>query len=285
MGQDQTEHRPPRRSFAPAFVAVLLGFAAIAPALAAAPDRAGLALGLQRVGACHIYGSTLELGAVSDATPTVACRGPHQSETVAISPLPAAVAVQHRRPSIARLREAVSTLPCGFAEVAAYVGSDPVNPHWFLSTEVRVATAAEWRAGERRYRCDVLVEGRASPGHLAPVRTGTLRLLMHRPESATIRPCLLEGSLVPCSRKHDTELFGSEIPPDAAGAADSRPLYETVICPRLAKTFLGREPRRAEVEVVLVEAMPARRWCALVVPQGRRPRAGTLAAQATGTTA
>ncbi|WP_254126810.1 septum formation family protein [Aquihabitans sp. G128] len=257
-------------------VAVLATVVAIVPSLVGGRAADGVGMAGQRAGTCHDLLEIEEQYAVSDARPPVPCAATHLAETMALKRLPARLADSAERPSLERLQLLAPGLSCGYADVVRYLGSDPLDPHWFVTTEVRFPSAAAWAKGERRFRCDVVGSRRDSDGR--PTRRGSLRKIMETPTSAAVRPCLLEGSIVPCDLPHDSEVVAGEGPPVGGGAP--RAEFEDS-CPIAVSAFVGGK-LPAGTAAAVTDLVPGHAYCVLRLPPAAGPQRGTRAVQAKG---
>lgn len=262
----------PLRSVAATALAATAALLALQPVLRPPEVAAGTPFAQQRVGTCHRADTPEEVYLVSDRRPPVPCDQPHDSETVAVRRLPAEVVARPERPGPEELAELAADLPCGEDDVRRHLGSDDTDRHWYVGTRVRFPTRDEWAAGERRFRCDLTVIGRATT-------LGSLAGIMGRPESAAVRRCLAGTEAVPCDRPHDAEVLGPTL--DAADnnpAARARFLAET--CEPEARRFLGAAPGDLDLLATLQGADDADLHCVvLALPAGSRVT-GTASARA-----
>jgi len=233
----------------------------------------------QRPGACHDYATVEELHAINDARPQVSCAGPHVSETMLVRRLPAGIARRSSRPSIEALRALARTLPCGAAQVSRYVGSDRIDPHAFLAVDVKFPAGAEWARGERRFRCDVRLGASGTTGKL--VTRGSLRGIMGRPASATIRPCINGPAVVSCGQAHQAEIVGTPGPSSGA-EPDVRDRFATQACPVMAAAFLGAPPEALGLTSSVTDQVAGHSYCVVRTTSGDLVLAGTVADQANG---
>lgn len=268
---------PDRRSILLAVIGAVVSALLLVPVFANGGAAPGVPMAEQRVGTCHDQPTVEEFYTHSDARPAVECAAPHRSETVALRNLPERWAQRDEPISLEAQQVLAPTLECGYGDIARYVGSDALNPHWFITTEVRFPTEAQWERGERRYRCDAVAA--VTTGTDRPTRTGTLRRIMERPASAVIRPCLAGAVLVPCSEPHDSEVVGPGGPLDGA----ERKQFEQAACPKAGRSFLGGAPRRG-LRIAVIDDRPGSVLCVVTIEPGHPLLEGTLAAQARGTT-
>ena len=108
-----------------------------------------------QVGACYAYKAAV-LKEVSTDAPAVDCDASHTAETYWVGSVTNALGVPSKAPS-ARLLAA--SRPCTTDAMNAYLGiPDRVLPSRF-QTVVLFPTDAQWGAGERWVRCDVVLQG------------------------------------------------------------------------------------------------------------------------------
>jgi hypothetical protein len=130
-----------------ATVVVLTGL--VAPASASAEPA---------VGACYSYPkSTLE--DVSSTAEPVACTAKHTAETYYVRTVPESFGLPSKASAAKRLS---ASEPCTVAAMNSYLGmADRKLPSRF-QTAVLFPTDAQWKAGERWMRCDVVLQGGTS---------------------------------------------------------------------------------------------------------------------------
>ena len=110
------------------------------------------------VGACYAYPSST-LGQVSTTAEPVACTARHTAETFHVGRLPDSFGVPAKASVAARISAA---RPCTTEAMNAHVGlSDRRLPSRFQAVAL-FPTKAQWQAGERWMRCDVVLQGGTS---------------------------------------------------------------------------------------------------------------------------
>jgi hypothetical protein len=123
---------------------VLTSIVAAVPATAAA-----------QVGSCYAYRAAV-LKAVSTDAPAVDCSANHTAETYYAGTLPESFGPPSKASQARRLS---AGQPCTVAAMNSYLGiPDRTLPSRFL-TVVLFPTDAQWSAGERWLRCDVVLQG------------------------------------------------------------------------------------------------------------------------------
>src|SRR4051812_24851001 len=140
---------------------------------------------LMRPGTCHRLSEPAELYAPSDVAPPVSCASPHQTETLALVGLPAALAGFSERPErVVNLANGTCTAPA-YARLRDYLGADELDRQWGVDLWTKVPTRLEWSQGIRLARCDLLLgnDGRGGP----PAITHPLRDALRLADSASIR--------------------------------------------------------------------------------------------------
>jgi hypothetical protein len=129
---------------AAATAVVLAGLTIPAPASAAAT-----------VGSCYAYRAAT-LKAISSTAPVVDCNAQHTAETYYAGTLPETFGLPSKAP---RAKLLSAGQPCTVAAMNSYLGvPDRQLPSRFL-TVVLFPTDDEWTAGERWFRCDVVLQG------------------------------------------------------------------------------------------------------------------------------
>ncbi|WP_214107857.1 septum formation family protein [Acrocarpospora catenulata] len=156
------------------------------------------------VGSCHRMAKPEELYTGSDTAPPVPCTEPHQSETYLVTGFTGELAAASERPGQEQLLPAV-TKACDWRPIRRYLGADDRDIQWGLQIWGKFPTRAEWAAGDRTIRCDLLaptVQDGAGPEIAVP-----LAGIMRRPWSALVRRCRLGAQDTICARPHDSELI------------------------------------------------------------------------------
>ncbi|MBI1351585.1 MAG: hypothetical protein GC156_10750 [Actinomycetales bacterium] len=132
--------------FASVATAAILAGGLIAPAPASADPQ---------VGACYAYKPAV-LKDASTSAPVVDCNADHTAETFWVGAAPSALGLPSKASPAARLAAGQA---CSTRVMNAYVGMpDRVLPSRFR-TVVLFPTDAQWNAGERWVRCDVVLQG------------------------------------------------------------------------------------------------------------------------------
>ncbi|MEU6644349.1 septum formation family protein [Saccharomonospora sp. NPDC046836] len=231
----------------------------------------------QQVGTCHEFQTEFEASSLSDVAPPVPCDQPHQTETYLVGELPEdAGTVDGERPG----REATVALTrelCDGSQLAAYLGAEYYDEHWFVAAWPRVPTPQEWARGERMYRCDV---SPSAEGQL-PTMAQSMKDILRTRAGDDFRRCFdAVGVAVPCSREHVAESVRSwvPIPGDVDPAAIPQEWAERS-CTPIVSEFLGRDVRRTDYRIQAVaypDVTPAVAQCRLLVPAGAQPIIGSL---------
>lgn len=129
-------------------VVILAGLAAVSASPAAAADG-------PPVGGCYDYPFST-IGKASSAAPRIGCESPHTAETFLIGIVNDSVGLPSKTSHAARL--AIGK-PCTVARMNDYLGfGNRSLPSRFRSV-VLLPTDAQWNAGERWFRCDVVLQG------------------------------------------------------------------------------------------------------------------------------
>lgn len=132
--------------------AILLTSSAVVLSSIALPTAASAA---PQVGGCYAYPAST-IGKTSSAAPVIGCESAHTAETYFVGIVPDAFGVPSSASQAARLS---AGRPCTVAAMNAYLGlTDRSLPSRFR-TIVLFPTDAEWNAGERWVRCDVVLQG------------------------------------------------------------------------------------------------------------------------------
>lgn len=107
------------------------------------------------VGNCFNYSASTKPERVS-SSPAVDCAGPHTAQTFWVGVLPASFGVPEKASSAARLK---ATRACTSDRINSFIGlGNRKLPSRFQSVPV-FPSAAQWNAGERAVRCDVILRG------------------------------------------------------------------------------------------------------------------------------
>ncbi len=157
------------------------------------------------IGSCHRMTDPIELYGPSDDAPPVPCDSPHQSETLAFAPLPAAMAGLAERPE--RPADVAGPVCDGpeYRLLRGYLGADDLDRQFGIGVWMKFPTRAEWAGGLRRVRCDMSVAS------AFPVLDGPLRGALRRTDSAYLRHCRDGMTDVTCDRLHTAEQVGGWI--------------------------------------------------------------------------
>ena len=107
------------------------------------------------VGSCYSY-SKGTLDDVSSTAGPVACTAKHTAETYYVRTLPDSFGIPAKASTAARLSAAE---PCTTKAMNAYLGIPDRRLPSRFQTAVLFPTKAEWEAGERWMRCDVVLQG------------------------------------------------------------------------------------------------------------------------------
>ncbi len=133
----------------------LTGLAALAGLVIAGLTAPPAAAAEPAVGTCYSYKKST-LGDVSSTAAPVACTAKHTAETYYVRTLPESFGIPAKASTAKRLSAAE---PCTVKAMNAYLGiPDRKLPSRF-QTAVLFPTKAEWEAGERWMRCDVVLQG------------------------------------------------------------------------------------------------------------------------------
>lgn len=214
--------------------AALLLAGLVAPAPAAAQPT---------VGACYDSKAAV-LEETSTSAPAVDCATEHTAETYLVRTLPASFGLPSRASQAARLAAA---RPCTVSAMNTYLGI----PQRALPTRFRTAvlfpTDAQWQAGERWMRCDVVLQA----GLELKAFTGTAAALVAAtdPEQFDFctprEPNARATAAYPCTKPKrnwikvlDTELGG---PGSAFPGASTVERKTRNLCERQGKKWAGKE--------------------------------------------
>ncbi len=174
------------------------------------------------VDSCHIITTPEEFGAPSDARPPVDCAEPHSTQTFLVTSFPQPLANQKERPLQEQLHNATNRL-CPADELRKYLDGTPRDATAGMEIAGYYPSRAEWAAGSRTVRCDVLLTEKSG----GPQQT-TLNLkgALAGPDSAQIRLCYSqeikdgvlssEGADTLCSEPHTAEDVSAWIGQDAS---------------------------------------------------------------------
>jgi hypothetical protein len=198
----------------PAVVAVALALSACAPTDATATsdgDSTTVSVDSTTVGQCHLITTPEEFSASSDSRQPLACSEPHTSQTFLVTTVPQPLTGQAERPLHEQLQNLTNRL-CPAAELRKYLAGTDRDATEGMAITGYYPSRAEWAAGSRSVRCDVLL---ASPGQAPRETTLDLKGALAGPDSAQIRLCYAqeikdgvpsaEGTDTTCSEPHTTE--------------------------------------------------------------------------------
>jgi len=196
------------------------------------------------VGACYTYPAST-IHAVSSGAPTIGCDSPHTAETYFVRTLPDSFGV----PSKATLGAKISAgKPCTVESMNTYLGlSARVLPSRWIIVPL-FPTDAQWAAGERWMRCDVVLQGGLEP---KPIASTASAFVAANPADifnfCTPRePSATKTSAYPCkdAKKNwikvlDQELggAGSKFPGTTSVETSTRKL-----CEKMGKKYAGKVP-------------------------------------------
>lgn len=190
-------------------------------------------------GTCHQAWDPNELTAsASDTTPAVPCSQPHQTETLWTEQITGLLAAQQQRPNPELINATLAGRCDDYWRVRAYLGADPYDDHWGVSTLMKVPTQAEWAKGDRTLRCEGIP---GSGGSQPPTATDTLRGILRRKDSAPFRLCRVGGQFVSCDQGHDEEAMSPNVVLKAAPWPGSTAVAVAVHtnCAVIAQHYLG----------------------------------------------
>jgi hypothetical protein len=242
----------------------------------------------QTVGTCHAYDTEAELGSFSDVRPPVPCTRPHQTETVANGELTGDLRDSAERMSPEKRLMIVNDL-CR-EPMRAYVGAGPRDEPWRLGVLLRLPTAGEWAAGQRRYRCELVPKADSSPNGSArlPSVATSLRSILDTPAGAAYRRCWTDdGVEVPCDQPHRSESVNAiaAVPadrfagvPSELSAAQHKVFHAWADreCAATVSEFLGR-PATSHRPVARLTADGQVFECGVAFPPDQPMRMGSLA--------
>ncbi|NUT43682.1 MAG: hypothetical protein HOV86_27195 [Thermoactinospora sp.] len=188
-------HTSPRTGLVAAALACLTGCTGLHAEPGAQPAVAA-------VGSCHLMSRPEELYTGSDVAPPVSCDRPHQTETYHVTRFTGALAARAERPNPEQLAAAVEKR-CPYQPIRPYLGAGPLDNQWGVTIWGTFPTRAQWAAGDRTLRCDLLVPTiRPERG---PEIAVPLRGIMRGPHSALVRRCRHAGIDTACARPHHLE--------------------------------------------------------------------------------
>jgi hypothetical protein len=241
------------------------------------PYRDAVPTSVQNVGTCHRFASVEEYYNTADLRPPVPCTEPHQTETMSVGTLTGPLAQRGDRPGLEALNLMRNGLCQDETAIRKYLGAAPRDEHGFLQIVVRFPAPGEWRAGLRRYRCELMATEPVNGA--APVLTEPLRNAFRRPYGGWFRRCAAGARPVPCARSHDAEFVNAWLP--VPSDVDMEVRAATACAPYVVE-YLGRPvPGEYRVSATPVAGKPApTAACQLVDASGASwtgARAGTAA--------
>ncbi|MDR6637291.1 septum formation family protein [Paenarthrobacter nitroguajacolicus] len=238
-----------------------------------------------RVGQCYLISTPEEYGASSHTGPAVACSEPHTTQTFLVATVPQPLSEQTERPLHEQLQNLTARL-CPAAELRRYLGGTERDATTGMAITGYYPTRADWSAGSRTVRCDVLT----TTADMAPRESrGDLKDALAGPDSAPIRLCYVqeitdgvlgsEGTDTSCSEPHTTEDVSAWFGQDASLV----PLVaQQERCLPFVLDFLNVDVLPADVEVrpiVRVDGGARAVRCGVALRQSAGPErwTGTLA--------
>jgi putative regulator of septum formation len=193
------------------------------------------------VGSCHRLDQYVETDKLydSDTSPSVPCTTAHQSETFAVVPINGAAAEQRERPSVNWLAQQFAA-DCTTQLLARHLGQDAQDALRNIVVFPVVPSAAEWRGGTRRLRCDALIGPRGLDA-VASISQG-LKGILRTPAGARFRTCRLGYTDVSCDSLHTAELVYPDVPFNQSELARGHGYAigkVTVACKREVASYVG----------------------------------------------
>jgi hypothetical protein len=183
-----------------------------------------------RPGSCWQLG-TSDFGSALDQPTRLPCAKAHDTEVVRVAAN--AIDRQLDYPTRSQLELPSSAVAralddaCDYLAVSTYLGDDAAMHTPFVDVEPRLPSRAQWAAGARWVRCDV-VYGIDTPEPAPGVMAGALQ----GPRTAAYRACYAgtptEHVVIPCSAPHQAEIV-----PDGLFLTSTSP-YPTQDRPRQA---------------------------------------------------
>lgn len=180
------------------------------------PAEVGVDATAPAVGDCHALDRPEHFEILSDAAPAVDCGAAHTTETYLIGDLASVARFSSRYPALEERLE-VSEEICSGAVARAYVAANARQALYGVSSVAFLPTPAQWSAGERWVRCDlVMVEGETLPFSPLEVQV-TLRNAAASPEADPLLRCYRDAAGdeppdVRCSEPHVSRDINMWIP-------------------------------------------------------------------------
>jgi hypothetical protein len=228
-------------------IAVLCVAAALAGCYRARPESAPAPA---QVGQCRDLRLPPDLAAISDATPPGPCAAPHTVETFALSAVTGDYAEWKTRPLPWILRQLTAQI-CPDLVMRAFLGAGARDSFADTAVHAYFPNESAWRAGDRKVRCDLALQGANSALRRIAV---DLRGIMPTPDSATVRTCYqqtaqpdggwsLDGPRVTCDQPHSSQDINAFL----ATPADPSAADVAANCGPFAAQFLGADPADQEL--------------------------------------
>jgi hypothetical protein len=205
----------------------------------AAPQAASAA---PVVGGCFDY-TARTIGKVSSAAPVIGCESTHTAETYYVGTVTEAFGPPSKSKQAMRLS---AGRPCTVAAMNSYLGMPDRDLPSRFRTVVLFPTDAEWGAGERWVRCDVVLQA----GTELKSFTGTAAALVASSPQAQFNFCTpgqpnaLATSAVPClnPRKNWIKVLDKELGGPASGfpGTDKVRKKTNALCKQQGKKWAGK---------------------------------------------
>jgi hypothetical protein len=219
-------------------VTALAGVTAIL--LAGLTAVAGPAQAAPAVGTCWDYPFSVTERISTDA-PAVPCEGPHTAETFFVGPVSDRLGTPSKASVNARL---AATAPCTVAAMNAYLGLAGRSLPSRFTVVPLLPTDAQWAAGERWVRCDVLLQSGLQAervaGPMTAVAAGLAPAALDFCTPGT--PSAKNTAAVPCTGRRnwikvlEQTLGGPTARFPGTSAIQRR---SATICQRVAKKYAG----------------------------------------------
>jgi hypothetical protein len=220
--------------------ALVIATAVIASVVALAAPASAVPV----VGSCYDYNAKT-LKAVSSNAPAIGCEAPHTAETYYVRTLPDSFGPPSKSSLGAQLS---ASKPCTVKAVNAYLAMPGRSlPSRFLSVPL-FPTDAQWTAGERWMRCDVVLQGglelKTFAGTAAAFVAATPQVIFDFCTQGS--PNAVKTAAYPCTdpkrnwiKVLDKELggAGSKFPGKTAVEKSTRKL-----CEKMGKKYNGKVP-------------------------------------------
>lgn len=237
--------RPPRRPrFTVSGTVVGLastGLAAVtvlSPELTTDPYASTVPSAQQTVGTCHFFRTDQQMVQPSDVGAPVDCGSPHQAETFARYPVKEEVTGLAVRPEPEQLWRAGSCLtPEAGEAMRQYVGQDKADVLYGMSMWSRYPTRADWAAGDREIRCDVV--GPPNDEYGNTLVSHSWKDFARTRASSAIRLCMREGTELTCDKEHDWEAVNAAFTLDGFHDQARLTAEATKRCEPFVTSYLG----------------------------------------------